>query len=265
MKIQKKILVSIIIANYNNSKFLLNSLNSCLNQSYNNKEIIVFDDNSTDNSLEILKKFNKKITKIKNKNQKSHGSYNQINAYYKSFLKSKGDIIFFLDSDDFFSKKKVKEIVKEFSKNKNKKIIFDLPIYTFKNKKKKKKFKQKKYIISSWPRFSPQSCISVKRTYAKELFKMIRLNKFETIWLDFRIALCTFLKFNNIYILKKYLTFYRQIETSASKEYKFFSKKWWIRRDQAHSYYSYLSKKLKIKDRITLDKVITRLVGQLNK
>ena len=52
-------LVSILIANYNNEKFLSRSINSCLNQSYTNFEIIIFDDKSTDNSKSILQNYEK--------------------------------------------------------------------------------------------------------------------------------------------------------------------------------------------------------------
>ena len=52
-------LVSILIANYNNEKFLSRSINSCLNQSYTNFEIIIFDDKSTDNSKSILQSYEK--------------------------------------------------------------------------------------------------------------------------------------------------------------------------------------------------------------
>ncbi len=52
-------LVSILIANYNNEKFLSRSINSCLNQTYTNFEIIVFDDKSTDNSKSILQNYEK--------------------------------------------------------------------------------------------------------------------------------------------------------------------------------------------------------------
>ena len=59
-------LVSILIANYNNKDLLERSINSCKNQSYLNKEIIVFDDFSDDGSQEILKKI-KNIKVIFNK------------------------------------------------------------------------------------------------------------------------------------------------------------------------------------------------------
>ena len=250
---------SIIIVNYNNAIFLSNCINSVLSQSYKNKEIIVVDDKSKDNSIEILKKYENKITLIRNIKQTPYGSYNQISSCYKGFLKSKGKYIFFLDSDDYFKKKKIELIIKKFEENRKLNLIFDLPIFKFQNKEIKKKFKQKKFIISSWPRFTPQSCISVKRGFAKEAFRLLTIKKFETIWLDFRIAIYYFLKNKNIYIFKKYLTYYRQLENSASKEYKIFNKNWWYRREQAHEFVSFINKKLKLKDKINVDKIMTKI------
>jgi len=67
----KKNFVSILITNYNKSGYLNKSINSCLKQNFNNKEILVFDDCSTDDSLKILNKFKKiKIIKNKKKNLK---------------------------------------------------------------------------------------------------------------------------------------------------------------------------------------------------
>ena len=66
---KKKFFASILITNYNKEKFLNNSIKSCLKQSYKNKEIIIFDDCSNDQSLKILKKFSKiKLIKNKKKN-----------------------------------------------------------------------------------------------------------------------------------------------------------------------------------------------------
>jgi len=252
---------SVIIVNYNNAIFLSNCIESILNQSYKNKEIIVVDDKSSDNSVEVLKKYKNKITLIRNIKQTSFGSYNQINSCYKGFLKSKGKYIFFLDSDDYFKKKKIELIIREFEENRKLNLIFDLPIFKFQNKEIKRKFKQKKFIISSWPRFTPQSCISVKREFVQEAFRLLTIKKFETIWLDFRIAIYYFLKNKNIYIFKKYLTYYRQLENSASKEYKIFNKNWWYRREQAHEFVSFINKKLKLKDKINVDKIMTKIVS----
>ena len=62
---------------------------------------------SSDNSIKRINKY-KNIKIIKNKKRGKYGSYNQMNAYYRAFKKSKGEIIFLLDSDDLFKKNKIK-------------------------------------------------------------------------------------------------------------------------------------------------------------
>ena len=176
------------------------------------------------------------------------------------FKASKGNYIFFLDSDDFFKKTKVKTIVNKFKKNPNSQIYFDLPITYTNGKKFKKKFKQKKFLLSSWPRFTPQSCIVVRRKYASEIFKISSIKKYSTLWFDFRIATYTFLKYKKLSIINSYLTYYRQSPNSASKKYKKYSKIWWNRRSEAHDYFSYISSKLKLSDRHTIDKLITKAI-----
>ena len=97
-------LVSILIINYNNEKFVSRAVNSCLIQSYNNIEILIHDDNSEDNSINEINKFrnNKKVKILINKSQKKNiASFDAMNGYLQLFNKSKGKIICLLDSDDF--------------------------------------------------------------------------------------------------------------------------------------------------------------------
>lgn len=76
-----------------------------------------------------------------------------------------------------------------------------------------------------------------------ELFKNINKKRFYSVWFDFRIAIYAFIKFGNIFVIKKYLTYYRQLKNSASSEYKLFSKNWWFRRNEAHDFFSFIEKK----------------------
>ena len=62
----KNQLASILITNFNKDKYLNDTIQSCLVQNYKKKEILIFDDKSTDNSLKILKKY-RKIQVYKNK------------------------------------------------------------------------------------------------------------------------------------------------------------------------------------------------------
>ena len=105
--VQKNILATILINNFNNQKFLKKCINSCLTQSYKNLEIIIYDDKSDDGSYKILKKIkDTRVKKIFNNKKKYNSSpLNQFEAIRKSFLKSRGEIIFLLDGDDFFFKK----------------------------------------------------------------------------------------------------------------------------------------------------------------
>ena len=62
-------LVSMVIPIYNSEKFLSEAIESVLNQTYKNMEIIAINDGSTDNSLEILQNYSDKITIITQSNQ----------------------------------------------------------------------------------------------------------------------------------------------------------------------------------------------------
>ena len=66
----KKLKASILIVNYNNSKYIKKCINSVLSQNYQNIEIIFLDDSSTDDSLEKVKLYKNKISIIKKKIKK---------------------------------------------------------------------------------------------------------------------------------------------------------------------------------------------------
>ena len=76
-------LISIIIPIYNSEKFLRETLESAINQTYTNIEIICVDDGSTDNSLKILKKYSDKIKIVSKKNQGLASSINTAIAKWK--------------------------------------------------------------------------------------------------------------------------------------------------------------------------------------
>lgn len=87
-------LVSIIINNYNYGRFLRHAIDSALSQTYQNIEVMVVDDGSTDDSREIIASYGNKITPI----LKENGG--QASAFNAGFYQSNGVFIIFLDSDD---------------------------------------------------------------------------------------------------------------------------------------------------------------------
>ena len=134
-KINFNPLISIIINCHNASNYISKSINSVLKQTYQNWELIIYDNNSNDKTFTIIKKFlkNKKI-----KYYKSKSFLNLYNARNLAVKKTKGEFVAFLDSDDWWIKEKLKKQVNFLSKNKNINIIFS-NLYLFDEIKNKTK------------------------------------------------------------------------------------------------------------------------------
>lgn len=90
--------ISIIIPIYNNEKYLKQCLDSAINQTLSDIEIICIDDGSSDNSLDILKNYAQLDNRINYLTQKNSG---QSCARNKGLNIAKGEFIAFLDSDDW--------------------------------------------------------------------------------------------------------------------------------------------------------------------
>jgi glycosyltransferase involved in cell wall biosynthesis len=105
---------SILINNYNYKPYVTKAITSCLSQTYRDIEVILYDDGSTDGSLDEIDQFSDKITIMPNKNYSKGHCWNQINAVNEAFKKSNGEIIFLLDSDDWFFPDKVEKVMKIF-------------------------------------------------------------------------------------------------------------------------------------------------------
>lgn len=97
-KVEPDILISVIIPVYNAEKYLKTCLDSIINQTYKNIEIVCVDDGSTDHSLELLRLYEKKDTRIKVYTQKNAGPSAARN---RALEVVKGDYISFVDADDF--------------------------------------------------------------------------------------------------------------------------------------------------------------------
>jgi len=111
-------LVSVVIPVYNSENFLSESIESVLNQTYKNIEIIAVDDGSSDNSLKILKQYSDKITIISQTNQ---GLDHALNAGIK---KMKGEWFKWFSPDDILLSNAIKILVQEASKLSENTIVY---------------------------------------------------------------------------------------------------------------------------------------------
>ena len=112
-------LISVIMNCFNGEKFLKEAIDSIYKQTYNNWEIIFWDNNSKDKSRSIAKKYNKKLHYFKSKTTTILGE-----ARVKAVNESSGDLLAFLDCDDVWLSDKLEKQVKVYRNNVNAGIIY---------------------------------------------------------------------------------------------------------------------------------------------
>jgi glycosyltransferase involved in cell wall biosynthesis len=95
--------VSILIPCYNAERFIKEAVQSALDQDYNDKEVIVIDDGSTDDSLSIVKAFESKIILSSRENKGGNFTRNEL------LQKASGEWIQYLDADDYLAPGKLSE------------------------------------------------------------------------------------------------------------------------------------------------------------
>lgn len=88
--------ISVIVPSYNKVKYIKKTLDSIFDQKYENLEVIVQDGGSTDGTLEIIKKYNVILESSVN------GDGGQLNAVNIGFGKATGDILTFINADDYY-------------------------------------------------------------------------------------------------------------------------------------------------------------------
>lgn len=102
-------LVSVIIPNFNYARFLPDAINSVLNQTYSNIEVIVVNNGSTDDSMHVLKTFQDSIKIIDQANLGQSGARNS------GIRLAKGNYLAFLDADDIWFPNKIEQQISKIS------------------------------------------------------------------------------------------------------------------------------------------------------
>ncbi len=96
--------ISVVVTCYNQEKYIQECLNSLVNQTFDDFEVVVVDDGSSDNSLKIIYSFLRKIKKLKVIEQENQGV---ISARNNGINQSCGEYIYTLDGDDYLDEKTI--------------------------------------------------------------------------------------------------------------------------------------------------------------
>ena len=120
---QKQPLVSVIVPNYNHARYLEQRLDSVFGQTYQNFEVIILDDCSTDNSLEVINRYkdNPHLSQIVVNETNSGSVFKQ---WDKGINLAKGELIWIAESDDYCELNMLEELVKAYLAKPNVVVAF---------------------------------------------------------------------------------------------------------------------------------------------
>ena len=113
--------VSIYITNYNYGKYIAKAIDSCLNQTFENIEILIIDDGSTDTSKKIINYYASKYSNVRSQFHVNQGLIKSCNAALKG---ARGKYILRLDADDWLDKNAIEIMHSKLEKNKKIELIF---------------------------------------------------------------------------------------------------------------------------------------------
>ncbi|RAP52085.1 MAG: hypothetical protein BZ137_09200 [Methanosphaera sp. rholeuAM130] len=163
-------LVSIIVPIYNEEKYLGHCLESLLDQSYENLEIICVNDGSTDNSLEILNEYSKRDFRVKLFVQPNQGlSISRNNG----LSKANGEYVLFVDCDDWIERDTIKLLYENAQMNDSEVVLYN-SVEEYTNRQRKRIYPLNDSNID-WNNFS------FDYTFNKKLV----LNTYLVVWTKF--------------------------------------------------------------------------------
>ena len=217
--------ISIILPIYNDEKYLNDFFNNLLTQTFKNLEIICLDYGSTDKSLFILKKYEKKDKRLLILSQNKENQ-REINNYGLNI--AKGEYVLFLNIGIFFSKEMIYNIIKEADKEKTDILIFGFEKYNIILEKylydnfsfQKKKWTNVTFNYSANPNeiFTSFYPFLWNKLFLRSFIRkndLYFLNKLNTINLFFiNIAL---IKAPKIYLLNEYFVYYQEEISNKTK------------------------------------------------
>lgn len=230
--LQQKSNIVILLSTYNGQKYLREQLNSLFEQTYKNFQLIIRDDNSTDNTVEIIKEFQKKYKNIEliesKKNLGAKLSFNELIEYIKNI--SKFQYIMFCDQDDIWLESKIELTLEKMSeielKYKNKALLIhtDLKVVDDNLSILDNSFWNYEYInpkLNSLNRLIIQNTVTgCTIMFNRKLLSLIDTIPKNSIMHDWYIALIAS-SFGEIYYLNRATVLYRQHRDNNTGAKKF--------------------------------------------
>lgn len=201
--------ISVVIPVYNASEHLVECLESLLKQSYTDFEVICVNDGSTDKSLEVLKLYQNKDSRIKILSQENQGT---AKARENGIKNASGSWIAYLDADDYVSSEYLQKLYSHAQKE-NSDAVFCYYYDVIGDKLKKHKKKIKNIKISGMGKFSyaTGACKIIK----KDLFAKVCFAEKCNFGEDSSISMQIALQKPKLSILPEYLYFYRRHSASV--------------------------------------------------
>ncbi|WP_236579112.1 glycosyltransferase family 2 protein [Hydrogenimonas urashimensis] len=209
----KKPLVSIITVVYNGEKYLEQTIQSVIKQTYENIEYIIVDGGSTDGTLDIIKKYEKNISKWVS--EPDEGLYDAMN---KGIRMANGELIGMINSDDWYETDAVETMVKAYLEHPSK-HIFHADRYDIKEDGSRaiKKFHPSVFKFKYYGMtYNHPSMFITKKEYEKHLYN----TKLKALS-DYQFVLEAFLRDPNIFqYIEKPIVNYRLEGVSAQMHIK---------------------------------------------
>jgi len=210
-------LVSIIIPSYNHKQFLRECLDSIFNNGYENIQVVVIDDNSTDGSKEVLRKLKNKYPFDLVIKEESKGLVDSLNLFLKKHCK--GDYYKPVSSDDIIIKGSIAKTIKEFQQNVNIDVIIGAAIGIDENSNKIKEYPVKCKGSLSYKNFLLGNITyNITATfYRTRIHKLIGMYQEGVVSEDIYFSRSIW-KNLNIHIVDYYISGYRTHNTNTSKD-----------------------------------------------
>lgn len=224
-------LISIVTASYNYENYIKETIESVLCQTYKNWELIIVDDGSKDNSLNVISEYCKKDERIKLYTHENNSNKGLAQTIQYGIKLSKGKYVAFLESDDTITPDYLEKKAKVISENPNIALIFnDVNIFGYEERVKGlEDYKRNHDEILSSMVFPTNILKEMRNINLLATFSAVMVKKDILETLDFnspiKASLDWYLWFqviqkNDVFYIDEMLTNWRMHEDSYSKELK---------------------------------------------